>query len=534
MADAMSLGKPSLVRTGPGASADERLAFERLLVDISSKFVNLAADELDAVTQTSLLRVREFLGFDRVSFGELVENGLMDILYSSAVEGIDPVPSGSLSLDFVWYLRKLRGGEMIVLQTLPDDLPPEAIAEAEYCRSAGFRAHVNIPIRVGGRFSGFLAFGSFRESRQWPVDLIARAKLIGEIIAQAFERKRSDEKLAAALAEVRSLKDRLEQENAYLRNVVHEKLPQGLASRSPRFQEVVEEAGQVAQTNATVLLLGETGSGKEVLAQVIHDASARKDRPMVKVNCAALPATLIESELFGREKGAFTGAIARQAGRFEIADGSTIFLDEIGELPLELQPKLLRVLQEGEFERLGGSRTIKVDVRVIAATNQDLAQAVREGRFREDLFYRLDVFPIELPPLRERREDIPLLSWTFVKEFSNSMGKQIEKISPDSMSALTAYSWPGNIRELRNVVERAMILAHGPVLHVKLAHKPLQLDPAKATDGTLDQAERAHIVRALDRCGWRIRGIGGAAEQLGIKPTTLESRMKKLGIVQAR
>jgi transcriptional regulator with GAF, ATPase, and Fis domain len=363
---------------------------------------------------------------------------------------------------------------------------------------------------------------------------MARAKLIGEIIAQAIARKRSDERLQAALVEIRTLKDRLEQENAYLRHVVQEKMPQGLTTHSAHFRKVIEEASQVSPTNTTVLLLGETGSGKEVLAQAIHDASARKGRPMVKVNCAALPATLIESELFGREKGAFTGAIARQAGRFEVADGSTIFLDEIGELPLELQPKLLRVLQEGEFERLGGARTIKVDVRVIAATNRNLAQAVREGRFREDLFYRLDVFPIELPPLRERPEDIPLLSWTFVKEFSNSMGKQIEKIAADSMGTLVAYSWPGNIRELRNVIERAMILAHGPVLHIKLGHRPPQLEPGKPSDGTLDQAERDHIVRALERCGWRIRGAGGAAEQLGIKPTTLESRMKKLGIVQRR
>jgi len=216
---------------------------------------------------------------------------------------------------------------MIVLQSLPDDLPPEAVAEAEYCRSVGFRAHVGIPIRVGGRFSALLAFGSFHETRRWPVDLMARAKLIGEIIAQAIARKRSDERLEAALVEIRTLKDRLEQENAYLRHVVHEKMPQGLTSHSPHFLKVIEEASQVSQTNATVLLLGETGSGKEVLAQAIHDASARKDRPMVKVNCAALPSTLIESELFGREKGAFTGAIARQAGRFEIADGSTIFLD---------------------------------------------------------------------------------------------------------------------------------------------------------------------------------------------------------------
>ena len=346
--------------------------------------------------------------------------------------------------ELTWYHRKLLAGEMVILQSLPDDLPPEAVAEAAYVSERQFScACEHSDSRRRTHFRNDLAFGAFRETRRWPVDLIARIRLIGEIIAQALARKRSDEKLAAALAEVRSLKDRLEQENAYLRQVVQERLPHGLTSHSPRFKAVIEEVGQVAQTNTTVLLLGETGSGKEVLAQAIHDASTRKDRPMVKVNCAALPATLIESELFGREKGAFTGAIARQAGRFEIADGSTIFLDEIGELPLELQPKLLRVLQEGEFERLGGSRTIKVDVRVIAATNRNLAQAVREGKFREDLFYRLDVFPIELPPLRERREDIPLLSWIFVKEFSNSMGKPIEKIAGDSMSSADGLSLAG-------------------------------------------------------------------------------------------
>jgi len=301
--------------------------------------------------------------------------------------------------------------------------------------------------------------------------------------------------------------------------------------KSPRFLSVLEEIGQVAQTGSTVLLLGETGTGKEVLAQAIHDASVRKDRPMIKVNCAALPAALIESELFGREKGAFTGALARQAGRFEIADGSTIFLDEVGELPLELQPKLLRVLQEGEFERLGGSRTIKVDARVIAATNRPLTQAVREGRFREDLFYRLNVFPVEVPPLRERREDIPLLSWTFVKEFSNSMGKAIDAIADDSMVALLGYPWPGNIRELRNVIERAMILTRGSTLHIKLGNPTLRPQITN-TAGTLVEAEREHILQALERCSWRIRGTNAAAELLGVKPTTLESRIKKLGLVQ--
>jgi formate hydrogenlyase transcriptional activator len=255
---------------------------------------------------------------------------------------------------------------------------------------------------------------------------------------------------------------------------------------------------------------------------------------MIKVNCAALPASLIESELFGREKGAFTGALARQPGRFEIADGSTIFLDEVGELPLELQPKLLRVLQEGEFERLGGTKTIRVDARVIAATNRPLAQAVKEGKFREDLFYRLDVFPIEVPPLRERREDIPMLSWTFVKEFSNSMGKRIDEVADESMAALQEYHWPGNVRELRNVIERAMIREHGPMLHIKLGHATLLPIAVKAAAGSLDEAERAIISRAVEQCNWRIRGSNGAAALLDIKPTTLESRIKKLGLTPKR
>jgi transcriptional regulator with GAF, ATPase, and Fis domain len=237
--------------------------------------------------------------------------------------------------------------------------------------------------------------------------------------------------------------------------------------------------------------------------------------------------------LFGREKGAFTGALARQPGRFEIADGSTIFLDEVGELPIELQPKLLRVLEAGEFERLGSTKTTKVDARVIAATNRQLEQAVYEAKFREDLFYRLNVFPIDVPPLRERREDIPLLTWTFIREFSSSMGKRIEEIAEDSMAALMAYPWPGNIRELRNVIERAMILAREPTLHVKIGHRLHRPQVETSTAATLEDAERAHILQTLERCNWRIRGATGAAALLDIKPTTLESRMKKLGIVHA-
>jgi transcriptional regulator with GAF, ATPase, and Fis domain len=364
--------------------------------------------------------------------------------------------------------------------------------------------------------------------------LIARLRLVGKVFAQAIASKREHEKLVAALAEIKVLKCRLERENAYLQHAAQVRSPQGLTSRSPRFLSVVEEVAKVAKTSSTVLVLGETGSGKEVLAQAIHDASARRDRPMIKVNCAALPASLIESELFGREKGAFTGALARQPGRFEIADGSTIFLDEVGELPLELQPKLLRVLQEGEFERLGGTKTIRVDTRVIAATNRPLAQAVREGKFREDLYYRLDVFPIEVPPLRDRREDIPLLAWTFVKEFCNSMGKPVVEIADESMAALQEYHWPGNVRELRNVIERAMILGSGPKLHIKLGHTTLRPMAVKAIAGSLEEAERLIIQQALEQCNWRIRGPSGAATLLDIKPTTLESRIKKLWLEPRR
>ena len=517
-----------------GASVAEILAFERMLADLSARFANVPIEKVEFEIQVAQAILRQFLGFDRATFGEFREDGSLVVLSSTAVEGFEPTPLGQLPGQLKWFLRQLRAGEIVVTPNATIDLPPEAAAETEYCRRTGLVSHLAIPLRIGGRIMGAIAFSARRESRIWPEDWTTRLKLVGEVFAQAIVRKREQEKLLAALAENEALKERLERENSYLQRVAQIRPPLGLTSRSPCFLSVIEEIAQVAQTSSTVLLLGETGSGKEVIAQAIHDASARKDRPMIKVNCAALPASLIESELFGREKGAFTGALARQPGRFEIADGSTIFLDEVGELPLELQPKLLRVLQEGEFERLGGTKTIKVDARVIAATNRDLARAVKEGKFREDLFYRLDVFPIEVPPLRERREDIAMLAWTFVKEFCNSMGKRIDEIADEAMAALQEYHWPGNVRELRNVIERAMILEHGPKLHIKLGHATLRPVAVRATAGSLDEAERAIIQQAVEQCNWRIRGSNGAAALLDIKPTTLESRIKKLGLAPKR
>jgi formate hydrogenlyase transcriptional activator len=534
---------PNLRRFGPavvhdpapnGASVEELLAFERMLADLSARFANVPVERVETEIQIAQTILRQFLGFDRATFGEFQEDGSLVVLSSTAVEGFEPTPLGQLPGQLTWFLGKLLAGEIVITPNAAVDLPPEAAAEAEYCRRTGLVSHLAIPLRIGGGIVGAIAFSAHRENRTWPDDLTTRLKLVGEVFAQALVRKREQQKLLTAMAEIKGLKERLERENSYLQHVAQTRPPQSLASRSPAFLSVIPQIGQVAQTSSTVLLLGETGSGKEVLAQAIHDASARKARPMIKVNCAALPASLIESELFGREKGAFTGALARQPGRFEIADGSTIFLDEVGELPLELQPKLLRVLQEGEFERLGGTKTIRVDARVIAATNRPLAQAVKEGKFREDLFYRLDVFPIEVPPLRERREDIPMLTWTFVKEFCSSMGKPIDEIANESMSALQEYHWPGNVRELRNVIERAMILAQGSKLYIKLGNTTLRPIAIKATAGSLDEAERAIILQAVEQCNWRIRGSNGAAALLDIKPTTLESRIKKLGLAPRR
>ncbi len=320
----------------------------------------------------------------------------------------------------------------------------------------------------------------------------------------------------------------MEEENIYLQEEIGLLVEHAdIVGRSPAIKTVLIRAQQVAGTDSTVLLMGETGTGKELVARAIHRMSRRKDRTLVTVNCASLPATLIESELFGRERGAYTDALTRMAGRFEIAAGSTLFLDEIGELPLEVQSKLLRVLEQGEFERLGSTKTLKVDVRIIAATNRDLGRAIKEGKFREDLYYRLNVFPIEIPPLRERSEDMPLLVWAFTSEFEKRIGKRIDRVSRETMESLQRYSWPGNVRELRNVVEHGMIVSTGRTLTV---HLPQAGSLEKGIASDLAATERNHIVKVLTQTGWRVGGKGGAAELLGVKRTTLVSLMNRLGI----
>jgi formate hydrogenlyase transcriptional activator len=337
------------------------------------------------------------------------------------------------------------------------------------------------------------------------------------------------EALKVALREVKTLRNRVHESEAHVPVRLPEVNGDRLVGQSTAIRDALAQVDRVAATDSTVLLTGETGTGKELLAARLHRLSPRNSQVLVSVNCAALPAPLVESELFGREKGAFTGSLSRQIGRFEMANGSTIFLDEIGELSSEVQAKLLRVLEAKQVERLGSPKPVTVDVRVIAATNRDLEQAVREGKFREDLFYRLNVFPIRVPPLRERREDIPVLVWAFVDEFAKLFNKNIQSIEKESLEALQRYPWPGNVRELRNLIERAMIVATGPKLRIQLPAGG-GTSFSSAPSRRLEEVERQHILGVLEKCGWRVRGAHGAADQLGLKPTTLEARMAKLGI----
>jgi transcriptional regulator with GAF, ATPase, and Fis domain len=417
----------------------------------------------------------------------------------------------------------------------PDDLPSaRAAAESAITEKKEYRCEYRV----------ILADGTVRwvEARGEPIyDQEGECVRLVGVLVDVTERKLAEE-------EIRRLKERLEAENVYLRTEVSGVHRYGeLVGQSEGILKVLQQINQVAGTDMTVMVLGETGTGKELVARAVHGQSMRRERPLVKVNCSALPGELIESELFGHEKGAFTGATARQVGRFELADGGTIFLDEVGDLPLKLQAKLLRVLQEGEFERLGSGKTIKVDVRVIAATNRNLAEALQRGRFRPDLYYRLNVYPIGLPPLRERVEDVGLLAEAFLREASRRLGRLFDPISEEVLEALKSYEWPGNIRELQNVIERAAVISTGRQLQLPEEWALLESwkAPANASmpttgvhhpekrpldEGSLDEVGRNYILQILEQTRWRIEGPKGAAAILGLNPSTLRSRMLKLGI----
>ena len=509
----------------------ERLKVEALLSELSTTFINVPVSEVDRKIEQGLQKVVEFLGVDRSSIWHLApDDDSLTISHSYALPGIIQPPAVIVGLIPVW-VSMVRKGEIFRVSDI-DELPDTFWREKQYSQAqGGIKSIMFIPARVGGTVVSSITFVSYHGKMEWPDELIQRLRFLWEIFANALERRRADQKIQDALGEIKHLKDRLEAENIYLRDQINVEFQHDeIIGKSEAIQKVLVQIQQVAVTDSTVLILGETGTGKELIARAIHNLSARRSRAMIKVNCAALPAALIEAELFGHEKGAYTGATSTQIGRFEAAHGSTIFLDEIAELPLELQSKLLRVLQEGQFERLGSPKPVDVDVRIVAATNRNLVQAVREGRFREDLYYRLNVFPISVPPLRERREDIPLLVWAMVEEFGKVFGKGIERIAKKNMDAMERYPWPGNVRELRNLVERGMILSSGANLVVEV---PDGSAAAVAPLMTLEELERLHIKTVLEKTAWRIRGAGGAAEILGLKPTTLNSRMKKLGIARS-
>jgi formate hydrogenlyase transcriptional activator len=393
----------------------------------------------------------------------------------------------------------------------------------------GVKAFCSAPLMSRDRVLGALNVGRTR-LETFDADEV---DLLGEVakqIAIAVEN-------AHAYREITELKDRLAKENLYLEEEVRTDHNFGeIVGDSAVLRRVLKEVETVAPTGSTVLIRGETGTGKELVARALHDLSPRRERTFVKLNCAAIPTGLLESELFGHEKGAFTGAITQKIGRFELAHQGTLFLDEVGDIPPELQPKLLRALQEQEFERLGSVNTISVDVRLVAATNRDLSQMVADGKFRSDLYYRLNVFPVVLPPLRERKADIPMLSRHFAQRFARRMGRQIETIPTAVMDALVRYPWPGNIRELQNIVERAVILSRGPALQVNLSELESSTPPPETNGAavTLEDAEREHILDALQESGWVLGGPNGAAARLAMKRTTLQSRMKKLGISRPR
>jgi len=393
---------------------------------------------------------------------------------------------------------------------------------ADWALNAGIQSLVCVPLKTSKHTLGTLNVGSMQPSAFSSADEGLMQQIANQI-AVALDNAR-------AYREITELRDRLEKEKSYLEGEIRtELLFEEIIGESPLLKRILSQVRTVAPSGATVLILGETGTGKELIARAIHRMSTRANKSFIKMNCAAIPTGLLESELFGHEKGAFTGAVSQKVGRMELADNGTLFLDEVGDIPLELQPKLLRVLQDQEFERLGGTKTIGVNVRLIAATNRDLSQRVAEGEFRSDLFYRLNVFLIRLPPLRERREDIPLLVRYFVQKLARRMDKRIETIPNGAMQALMRWKWPGNVRELENFLERSVILSEGSVLRVPLTELEPQYDVGRS-DNSLRTAEREHIIRVLRECGGVLSGARGAALRLGLKRTTLQSKMRKLNI----
>jgi formate hydrogenlyase transcriptional activator len=507
-------------RTSELRAAEER---QRVLLEVNNAIVNcLDRESLFRATTDALKGV---IPFDRAALH--IYDPVKQVLRVFGVTG--PPPLAPIFPIGTELPRQQSRNGWVLDHGVPlitfDMRNPPAFLEHEALVQGGLRSAVSVPMCVKGKIIGTLHVGS-RVVGAYGSDDTSLLLAIAEQVGLAIENLLAYEEIAA-------LKARLEEENVYLQEEVRTEAAFGdVIGESPHILAVLAGVRKVAKTDSTVLVTGETGTGKELIVRAIHDLSRRKDKLLVKVNCAALPAGVIESELFGHERGAFTGALTRKAGRFELAHKGTLFLDEIGDLPLELQAKLLRVLQDGEFERVGGTQTIKVDVRLIAATNRDLERAVAEERFRADLYYRLNVFPIFIPPLRKRLQDVPRLARHFAMLYASKMGKNVGPLKADVLDRLSAYAWPGNVRELQNVIERAVIVSpNGRFELGDFATAPAAGKP-KAKARSLEDVERQHIVEVLEETGWRVSGERGAAKILGLKRTTLEARMKKLEILR--
>jgi formate hydrogenlyase transcriptional activator len=512
--------------------------FERLVAKISARIAGQTGLELENSIQVTLGDICKFFDVDAVRLYRLSPGGDVLKFRLNWLSGhLAPPQEMEVILEGTYPIiaSQLMTGEPMVFGSL-SECPqiPELLRILEFF---GTKAGVGVPLEIDDSGVDVFAMDKVLADHKWPEDIVGRCRTIGQVVLSAVSRREVELDLEARYKDIKKLKNRLEQENIYLMEEIeiqHEN--DDIVGKSHLIRSILSQAKRVAVQDTAVLVLGETGTGKGLIARDIHQKSRRKNRPLITVNCAALPATLIESELFGHEKGAFTGAINQKIGRFELADGGTMFLDEVGDLPLELQAKLLRVLEDHEFERVGSSKTRTVDVRIIAATNRNLDQLIEEGKFRADLFYRLGVFPIRVPGLTERRSDIPLLVWFFISELQHKLGKTITKIPSKSMNALTSYDWPGNVRELRNIIERAMILSPTSVLELgdwflgNFSSTATTTQTRKPGAETLDEVQRAYILEVLQACDWKIQGENGAAERLGLKRTTLQSRMKKLGI----
>jgi transcriptional regulator with GAF, ATPase, and Fis domain len=514
-----------------------RRDLNRSVRDFAAAATSLDEETLQAFVNTMLREAGEALAIDCCALVEVVDRPADASTYSwsrnGAEGGEDPFESPTFAAMVEGFAFDRQP---LTLHTVADEGDEPAVAQMRaFLRQGGVGAALFVPLAAARRTVGWWVFGASADDHVWREQVIEHLQMLADVVSGALQsRRREPREAAVAAAAVPISVARLPTRgraappvrNAFALNL-------GIADivgDSPSLLAALGALDEVVDADSSVLLLGETGTGKELFARALHARGPRRTFPLVSVNCAALPPTLIESELFGHQRGAFTGAIAVRQGRFELAHRGTLFLDEIGDLPLDLQAKLLRVLQEGGFERVGSSQTQSVDVRIIGATHRDLGRAVNDGEFRADLFYRLNVFPIRLPPLRERREDIPALVWSIIRRRQGALRRHIVNLPADAIKTLQQHSWPGNIRELENVVERALIHSTGDTL-VLLDRNLETFDREPAAD-TLMSVERAHIEGVLRDCGWRINGLGNAAERLGLHPNTLRFRMKKLGIVR--